>query len=101
MSITDAPSWEKFPIYNADLQNAAGFPAPVTVLADAIRAADGVIFCTPEYNFGLPGGLKNAIDWLSRLSNQPFNDKPVAIQSATAARWRRARAVRPAPGWCS
>jgi NAD(P)H-dependent FMN reductase len=36
-----------------------------------------VIFCTPEYNFSLPGGLKNAIDWLSRMQNQPFAGKPV------------------------
>jgi chromate reductase, NAD(P)H dehydrogenase (quinone) len=53
-------------------QNSSGFPAAVNGLADAIRAADGVIFCTPEYNFSLPGGLKNAIDWVSRLPNQPF-----------------------------
>ena len=52
-------------------------------LADAIRAADGVIFNTPEYNFGIPGGLKNAIDWVSRLQNQPFAGKPVALQSAS------------------
>jgi chromate reductase len=55
----------------------------VNVLADAIRAADGVIFCTPEYNFSIPGGLKNAIDWVSRLPNQPFARKPVALQSAS------------------
>ena len=52
-------------------------------LADAIRAADGVIFCTPEYNFSLPGGLKNAIDWVSRAPNQPFAGKPIAIESAS------------------
>ena len=52
-------------------------------LADAIRAADGVIFNTPEYNFSIPGGLKNAIDWVSRVPNQPFAGKPVAVQSAT------------------
>ena len=42
-----------------------------------------MIFCTPEYNFTIPGGLKNAIDWLSRLQNQPFGGKPVALQSAS------------------
>ena len=52
-------------------------------VADAIRAADGVIFVTPEYNFGIPGPLKNAIDWVSRLQNQPFAGKPIAIQSAS------------------
>jgi hypothetical protein len=52
-------------------------------LADAIRAADGVIIITPEYNYSIPGALKNAIDWVSRLPDQPFKEKPVAIQSAT------------------
>ena len=81
------------PIYNADDQNATGFPATATKLSDAIRAADGVIFVTPEYNYGIPGGLKNAIDWVLAMKDQPFKDKPVAIQSARAARWGGARAV--------
>ena len=83
MSLKPAPSFADFPIYNADIQNSTGFPAGVNALADAIRAADGVIFCTPEYNFSTPGGLKNAIDWVSRLPNQPFAGKPVALQSAS------------------
>src|SRR5215475_4790603 len=83
MKVTPAPSFTEFPLYNADIQNSTGFPAPVNTLADAIRAADGVVFCTPEYNFGIPGGLKNAIDWVSRLPNQPFAGKPVALQSAS------------------
>src|SRR6195256_6926753 len=83
MSIREAPSFAEFPLYNADVQNSTGFPAPVNKLADAIRAADGVIFNTPEYNFSIPGGLKNAIDWVSRLPNQPFAGKLVALQSAS------------------
>ncbi|HEY6257968.1 MAG TPA: NADPH-dependent FMN reductase [Xanthobacteraceae bacterium] len=83
MVIKEAPSFAAFPLYNADVQNEAGFPAPVNTLADAIRTADGVIFVTPEYNFSIPGGLKNAIDWLSRLPNQPFAGKPIALQSAS------------------
>lgn len=83
MAIAEAPSFAGFPLYNADVETASGFPAAVTALANAIRAADGVIFCTPEYNFSLPGGLKNAIDWVSRLTDQPFAGKPVAIQSAS------------------
>jgi chromate reductase len=83
MSIKEAPSFAAFPLYNADIQNSTGFPAAVRTLAEAIRAADGVIFCTPEYNFSLPGGLKNAIDWVSRLPDQPFAGKPIAIQSAS------------------
>jgi chromate reductase, NAD(P)H dehydrogenase (quinone) len=83
MMIKPAPSFAEFPLYNADVQNSTGFPASVNTLADAIRAAGGVIFCTPEYNFSIPGGLKNAIDWVSRLPNQPFAGKPVALQSAS------------------
>src|SRR5438445_3965609 len=83
MALKPAPSFAEMPLYNADIQNSTGFPAPVNTLADAIRAADGVIFCTPEYNFGIPGGLKNAIDWVSRLPNQPFAGKPIALQSAS------------------
>jgi chromate reductase len=78
-----APSFAEFPLYNADVQTTSGFPAPVNMLADAIRAADGVIIVTPEYNFSIPGGLKNAIDWVSRLQNQPFAGKPIALQSAS------------------
>jgi chromate reductase, NAD(P)H dehydrogenase (quinone) len=83
MTIAEAPSFAAFPLYNADAQRSSGFPAEVTALAQAVRAADGIIVCTPEYNFSLPGGLKNAIDWVSRMPNQPFAGKPVAIQSAS------------------
>jgi chromate reductase len=83
MSVKEAPSFAEFPLYNADIQISSGFPAAVNELANVIRAADGIIFCTPEYNFSLPGGLKNAIDWVSRLPNQPFAGKPIAIQSAS------------------
>ena len=82
MKITPSPSIV-MPLYNADVQNEQGFPAEVNTLADAIRTADGVIFVSPEYNYSIPGVLKNAIDWVSRLQNQPFANKPVAIQSAT------------------
>ncbi len=83
MMIKAAPSFAEFPLYNADVQDSSGFPAAVNTLADAIRAADGVIIITPEYNFSIPGGLKNAIDWVSRLVNQPFASKPIALQSAS------------------
>jgi chromate reductase, NAD(P)H dehydrogenase (quinone) len=82
LKLSEAPSFAGFPLYNLDVQE-AGFPPGVQTLADAIRAADGVIFNTPEYNFSIPGGLKNALDWVSRVQNQPFAGKPVAIQSAT------------------
>jgi chromate reductase, NAD(P)H dehydrogenase (quinone) len=84
MSITPAPPWAKFPIYNFDIQNEQGIPADVVTLSNAIRAADGVVIVTPEYNFSIPGGLKNAIDWLSRIKDpSPFAYKPFAIQSAS------------------
>src|SRR6185436_18763128 len=78
-----APSLGTLPLYNADIQESSGFPKSAEDLAAAIRAADGVLFVTPEYNWSMPGGLKNAIDWLSRMKDQPFKEKPVAIQSAT------------------
>jgi len=83
MTIAEAPPFSEFPLYNADIQNSAGFPAPVQKLAEAVRAADGVIFVSPEYNYSIPGGLKNAIDWVSRVPNQPFVGKPVTMMSAT------------------
>jgi chromate reductase, NAD(P)H dehydrogenase (quinone) len=70
------------PVYNFDIQNATGFPAEIVAWADAIRSADGLIIVSPEYNWSIPGGLKNAIDWVSRMKDQPFKDKPVALQSA-------------------
>ena len=81
MSITPAPAWDKMPIYNHDIQAGTGFPADSEAWADAIRAADGVIIVSPEYNWSIPGGLKNAIDWVSRMKDVPFKEKPVAIQS--------------------
>jgi chromate reductase len=83
LAFTSAPSFANFPIYNADNQNATGFPADVNAWADAIRAADAVIIVSPEYDWSIPGGLKNAIDWVSRLKDVPFKDKPVALQSAS------------------
>jgi chromate reductase len=83
LTIQAAPSFAEFPLYNADVQTTSGFPAPVNTLAEAIRAADGVIIVSPEYNFSIPGGLKNAIDWVSRLPSQPFAGKPVALQSVS------------------
>jgi chromate reductase len=80
-----------FPLYNADIQ-ADGFPQPVLAMGEAIASADGVIIVTPEYNYSVPGGLKNAIDWLSRLPNQPFAGKPTAIQSGSPGMIGGARA---------
>jgi chromate reductase, NAD(P)H dehydrogenase (quinone) len=85
MRWTTAPPFDVIPHYNHDDQEASGFPPSVTAFADAIRAADGVIFVSPEYNWTIPGALKNAIDWVSRMKEQPFKDKPVALQSVSPA----------------
>jgi chromate reductase len=53
----------------------------VNEYAALIKSADGVIIVSPEYNWTIPAGLKNLIDWLSRLKDQPFKEKPIAIQS--------------------
>jgi chromate reductase, NAD(P)H dehydrogenase (quinone) len=83
LSLKPAPAWHEFPVYNADDQASTGIPAEVTVWSDAIRAANGIIVVSPEYNWSIPGGLKNAIDWCSRLKDVPFKDKPVALQSCS------------------
>lgn len=71
-----------FPLYNADVQD-KGFPAAVEAMGAAILASDGVIIVSPEYNYSVPGVLKNALDWLSRLPSTPFKGKPILIQSAS------------------
>ena len=82
LKLRPAPSFEKIPIYNHDIQSSSGFPPEAVAWADAIRSADALIIVSPEYNWSIPGGLKNAIDWVSRMKDQPFKDKPAALQSA-------------------
>ncbi|HWX50611.1 MAG TPA: NADPH-dependent FMN reductase [Roseomonas sp.] len=82
VTISPLGSVGELPLYDADLQ-AQGFPPAVTRMGEAIRAADGVIIVTPEYNYSIPGVLKNALDWLSRLPEAPFTGKPVALQTAS------------------
>ena len=79
------------PIYDHDIQ-VHGFPVPVQALADRIRAADAVLIASPEYNYSIPGGLKNAIDWVSRVPDQPFAGKPVALMGASMSLLGAARA---------
>jgi chromate reductase len=81
MALKAAPGWDKMPVYNHDLHADGKFPAEVTAWGDSILAADGVIIVSPEYNWTIPGGLKNAIDWVSRFKEVPFKEKPVALQS--------------------
>jgi chromate reductase, NAD(P)H dehydrogenase (quinone) len=80
---SDLTIWEPLdlPIFNTDLAE----PANVTELKRRIAAADGVVFAVPEYNYSIPGGLKNALDWLSsppKLS--PLRGKPVALVGAAS-----------------
>jgi chromate reductase, NAD(P)H dehydrogenase (quinone) len=70
------------PLYDEDVKQ-AGFPAVVDELRSRVRAADGILFATPEYNHSYSGVLKNGIDWISRPPNHPFTDKPIAIMSAS------------------
>ena len=79
------------PAYDEDAHE-AGAPASVAALRARIAAADAVIVATPEYNYSVPGVLKNAVDWLSRAEPQPFRDKPVGIIGATPGAVCTARA---------
>ena len=91
MTFTMAPAHDVMPMYNADIQEASGFPPAAEDLAAAIRSADGVIVVSPEYNWTIPGALKNAIDWVSKLKDVPFKDKPVVLQSASTGQVGGAR----------
>ena len=73
------------PLYDGDVED-KGIPESVTRLKDAVAAADGLLFVTPEYNNSVPGVAKNAIDWMTRPPNdipRVFRDKPVAIMGAS------------------
>lgn len=82
----------RLPLYDGDLEEAAGIPPGVQALADQIRAADAIVIATPEYNAALSGVLKNALDWVSRVKGGVWQGKPVAIMSAAAGRAGGARA---------
>ena len=78
----EVADWREIPVFDGD-EMARGLPASVATLRERIRRADALLIATPEYNFSIPGGLKNVIDWISRGDDQPFASKPVAILSAT------------------
>ena len=80
-----------WPLYNADIQ-AQGFPDKVQAAQKAMIEADGLVLVTPEYNYGPSGVLKNAIDWLSRMTPQPFAAKPIAMFGASGGVLGTARA---------
>lgn len=73
----------EIPIYNQDLE-APTMPSSVLELKRQVEAADALLISTPEYNYSIPGMLKNVIDWLTRPSGQSsLNEKPVAIMGGT------------------
>jgi chromate reductase len=77
------------PLYNADLDLPAAKERPqiVTEFRTILSRADGLIIVSPEYNYSIPGGLKNAIDWASRGEDSPLLKKPVAVMGATPGMW--------------
>jgi chromate reductase len=80
------------PLYNQDVED-AGEPAAVVAFKEAIAQADALLVATPEYNHGVPGVLKNAIDWASRPRvSSPLRDKAVAVMGASPGRGSTARA---------
>jgi chromate reductase len=83
----------RIPLYDADVE-AAGLPPSVARLKTAIADADGLLIVTPEYNAGIPGVLKNAIDWVSRPAfASPFVELPVALMAASPGRRGGRRAL--------
>ena len=84
-STLEVASIRGIPLYDYDVE-VQGLPATVTQLKDAIVAADGILLVTPEYNNGIPGVFKNAIDWLSRPSSdikRVFGGRPFAVIGAS------------------
>jgi NAD(P)H-dependent FMN reductase len=71
------------PLFNADVQESAGFPPGALALKARLEPADGILLASPEYNFSLPGTLKNAIDWLSRLRPVPLRGKSAFLLSTS------------------
>lgn len=80
------------PLYNDDVRLSSGYPETVARFREQIRGADAILFSTPEYNYSIPGVLKNAIDWASRGTDQPFAGKPAAVIGASPGLVGTARA---------
>ena len=86
-------SIEDIPLYNADLDlpSSKQRPRPVEHFRKMLTDADGILISSPEYNYSIPGGLKNAIDWASRGEDSPLLRKPVAVIGATTGLWGTTR----------
>ncbi len=89
----DLVSISDIPLYNADQDKPAVSerPEPVTHFRKELAKADAVLIVSPEYNYSIPGGLKNAIDWASRGEDSPLLGKPVAVMGATQGLWGTVR----------
>jgi NAD(P)H-dependent FMN reductase len=83
----------EMPLYDGDLESEKGLPDGAVRFRARIAAAHGVVLCTPEYNNGVPGMMKNAIDWASRGKDQPMKGKIVALMSASPGPYGGARAL--------
>ncbi|MBN8262728.1 MAG: NAD(P)H-dependent oxidoreductase [Xanthomonadales bacterium] len=82
----DVATLHGIPLYDADLEARDGLPVAVSALKDRLVASDGVLLVTPEYNNGIPGVFKNAIDWLSRPADdipRVFGGRPFALAGAS------------------
>ena len=79
----------QIPHYNGDLDlpAAASRPEPVQQFREKLAKADGILIVSPEYNYSIPGFLKNAIDWASRGEDSPLMNKPVSVMGATPGMW--------------
>lgn len=71
------------PVYDGDDEEKNGAPEGVKKLGEKIAAADALIISTPEYNYSMPGALKNVVDWLSRLKPAPLAGKPLLLLGAS------------------
>ncbi|MFS8039188.1 NADPH-dependent FMN reductase [Xanthobacter sp. AM11] len=91
VSVEILPSVAQMPIYDGDIET-AGFPGQVSSVGEQVKAADALVIVTAEYNYSIPGGLKNALDWLSRLKDRPLKGKPTLIMSASPSTMGGARA---------
>ena len=74
------------PLYDGDLEADKGIPAEVQTLADQISRADAIVISSPEYNKGISGVLKNALDWISRVEGMVLQHKPTVLIAAAAGR---------------
>ena len=83
--IVDSTSMPDFdtPSYDADVQDRDGFPPGADRFRECIQTNDAFVISSPEYNSSMPGLLKNAVDWVSRFSPQPFNEKHGLLLSAS------------------